>query len=73
MIFSDEELRAVLAEMKNTNRHGDPYHWPEDHHFGKLERAVDEFMFQLEQVPPFSWVHLCLDCLSRAIGEKPHQ
>lgn len=70
MIFFEEEWRAALAEMENTNRRGDPYQWPEHHHFGRLERAVDEFMFQLEQVPPFSWIEPFLNWLSRVIGGK---
>ncbi|WP_306150743.1 hypothetical protein [Roseovarius sp. MMSF_3281] len=68
--LSKEEIQRAIDYMRSTNRHGAPYQWPEDHKFGRLERAVDEFMFQLEQVPPFSWIEPFLNWLSRVIGVK---
>lgn len=56
MGFSREDRKEVLEYLESHNRHGKPYQWPAGHDFGRMERAADEFMFRLEQYPPFTWL-----------------
>lgn len=69
MNLSKEDIQAVYDHLKASDRFGNSYVWPEDHRFGKFERACDEFMFQLEQVPPFSWAKTFVVYLSRLLKD----
>jgi hypothetical protein len=63
--FTYENYRDALKQLEQENRHGVKYKWPADHDFGKLERAIDDLMFELEQLPPLTWMHKLADWISR--------
>jgi hypothetical protein len=64
---ASEECLEALRELEMENRHGAEYKWPADHHFGKLERAVDGLMSELEQLPPLTWMRWLVNWLSRKL------
>jgi|TARA_R110000851_G_scaffold192161_1_gene342740 hypothetical protein len=66
--FTEKNYCDALEQLKLEDRHGVKYKWPADHDFGKLERAIDDLMFQLEQMPPLTWVRSFVNWLSRAIN-----
>lgn len=66
--ITNDDIAAVLAILESTNRNGDPYNWPADHDLGKVERAVDEFIYQLYQTWPFRFAELCVNGLAKALS-----
>jgi hypothetical protein len=63
--LSDEQVIDLISEIDQENRHGVEYKWPADHDFGKLERAINALMSELEQLPPLTWMQKIADWLSR--------
>lgn len=64
MKFTDEMIRDAISEIDCGDRHGNEYNWPACHSFGKFERACDRFLFQLKQLPPFTWANAMVAWLS---------
>lgn len=70
MKITGDDIRDYLEWQNNHNRFGEPFSFPSGHPFGRLERAIDDFMFQLEQVPPLSWAQSLVGCVNTILKGK---